>query len=141
MMISYKHGDWFIRAFCKNRNNYRDFKLIRIRNIRTGESFIKRDDSKEQIQKIFDEGYGNNSIKVTLKFTNKMNEALKEYFVKERINAAKDGSYIVSEMFPHEEGLIKYILSFGADCEVLEPVYLREEIKEYISKMQIKYNS
>lgn len=138
--ISFKHGEWYFSAFCRNRNDYRKFKLVRIRNLKLGDSFTNRDISKEELQKIFNKGYDKKSIKVTLKFTNRIGEQLTEYFSKDKIKAAEDGKFIVEEFYPHEEGLIKFILAFGNDCEVLEPDYLRQDIKKYLKELLQKYN-
>lgn len=140
IQMSYRHGEWYLRAYCKNRKDYRSFKLIRMRNLKFGEAFKKTGFSKEEIQNIFDEGYNNRCIKVILKFSSKIGEHLKEHFVKDNIKESDDGNFIVEELYPHEEGLIKFILSFGEDCEVIEPEYLRKETKEYIKNMYNKYN-
>lgn len=137
--ISFSGGEWYLVGFCRVKNDYRKFKLVRIRNLKIGINFVKRDISKDEIQRIFDEGYDKNSIKVKLKFTNKIGEHLKEYFTKESVKTIGDGSFMVEDFFPHDEGLIKFILSLGKECEVIEPEYLKEETKEYLKKILCKY--
>lgn len=140
IQVGYDNGDWYLTAFCRKRNDYREFKLVRIRNLKLGDNYVKRNISKNELQKIFYTGYKEKSIIVKLKFTNKIGNQLTEYFVKDKIKKLEDGSFIVEELYPFEEGLIKYILSFGRECEVIEPQYLRDEIKKYIKELLIKYN-
>ncbi|MHB1393933.1 MAG: helix-turn-helix transcriptional regulator [Clostridia bacterium] len=107
---------------------------------------LKFENSKEKDKDVKDRlninmsHFNQNSIRVLLKFTARMGAQLNEYFHKDNIKAAEDDSYIVEDFFPYEEGLIKYLLGFGMECEVLEPEHLREEINNYIKEMSHKYN-
>ncbi len=139
IQIEFICGEWYLVAFCRNRSDYRKFKLVRIRNLKLGDIFLKRNISNEGLRKIFAEGYNEKSIKVTLKFTSRIGEQLSEYFDKESIRLEEDGNFIVEDFFPYEEGLIKHILSFGKDCEILSPSYLREETEGYIKEMLLSY--
>lgn len=138
--IAYIRGDWYLTSFCRNRNAYRKFKLVRIRNLSLGDHFIKRNISKLELGKIFDQGYDQRSIQVKLKFTQKIGEQLTEYFSKETIQRTDDGHFLIEEWYPNEEGLIKFILGFGRECEVLKPDYLREEIVKYLKEILQIYN-
>jgi predicted DNA-binding transcriptional regulator YafY len=138
--IAFNYGEWYLSAFCRSRNDYRKFKLVRMRNLKLGDYFTKKDISKEELKKIFNEAYNKKSIKVVLRFTNRIGEQLKEYFPKENIKKLEDDSFIAWDLFPYEEGLIKFILGFGNDCEVVEPHYLREETKRYLKELLKKYS-
>lgn len=138
--ISFSSGHWYLIAFCRKRNSYRKFKLVRIRSLRLGEGFIERPISREDITKAFNDDYYEKSIKVVLKFANRIGQQLVEHFSKGDITRSEEGYYIVEDYFPYEEGLIKFILGFGADCEVIEPLYLKEELKNYLTKIICKYN-
>ena len=105
IQIEFTSGQWYIIAFCRIRKDYRRFKLVRVRNMRLGESFIKNLISKEEIEKIFNKSYEENSILVTLKFSNEIGEQLSEYFSKDKIKPLKNGEYIVEGFFPEDEGL------------------------------------
>lgn len=140
IQIEFTEGHWYIIAFCRVRKDYRRFKLVRIRNMKLGINFIKSSISKEEIKKIFSKGYEKNSVLVKLKFCNSIGAQLSEYFSKDKINLSEDGLYIVEGLFPNDEGLKKFILSFGDKGEVLAPENLRKEIKEYIKNIYSKYN-
>lgn len=140
IQIQFAGGDWYIIGFCKIRNDYRKFKLVRVRNLSLRDSFEKRLISKEELEKIFSDSYDKNSILVTLKFSNKIGAQLSEYFLKDAITALENGEYLVKELFPDDEGLKKFILSFGDYCEVVSPMKLRKEMSEYIKNIYLKYN-
>lgn len=140
IQITLSYGDWYLVSFCKLRNDYRWFKLVRIRNLKLGSSFAKREITPEELDKIHADSYAKRSITVRLKFSESIGEQLPEYFAKGRITKQGDGSYCVEDDYPHEEGLIKHILSFGADCEVLGPDQFRKEVRNYIQNMLRTYN-
>lgn len=138
--IEFTSGQWYLIAFCTIRKDYRKFKLVRVRNMKLGGSFIKNPISKEEIKKVFNESYEKNSILVTLRFSSEIGGRLSEYFSKDKIKLLENGTYIVEDFFPEDEGLKKFILGFGNDCEVIGPDKLRKEMVEYIKNIYSKYN-
>lgn len=138
--IDFSAGNWYVVGFCKSRNAFRRFKLVRIRGLKLGEGFQKEELSMEDIRREFDEEYRKKSIRVVLRFGSSAGPQLAEYFPKANIRAMADGSYIAEDHFPHEEGLVRFLLGFGKDCEVLEPEYLKNELKDYLKDMLEKYN-
>ncbi len=140
IQIEFTNGQWYIIAFCTIRKDYRRFKLVRVRNMELGGSFVKSTISKEDIEKIFSESYEKNSILVTLKFSSEIGGRLSEYFSKDKIKLLDNGAYIVEDFFPADEGLKRFILGFGNDCEVMGPDKLRKEMVEYIRNIYSKYN-
>lgn len=138
--ISYTEGQWYLAAFCRVRNDYRKFKLVRIRDLKVNGKFIKKEIDKDTLEKIFDAGFIKKSINITLRFSERIGDQLEEYFDKKDIKKEEDGRSLVNSSFPREEGLIKFILNFGNDCEVLYPKEIREEIKNYIKNLLEIYN-
>ncbi|MEJ8545306.1 helix-turn-helix transcriptional regulator [Brevibacillus borstelensis] len=140
VQIEFSNGHWYLIAFCRTRNDYRRFKLVRVKNLRMGSSFEKRNASREEIRKIIEDSYHRRSIKVALKFSYRMGEQLTEYFQRENIRQTEDSHFIVEDYFPYEDGLLKYILGFGKECEVVAPAYLREALKKYVKELLAPYN-
>lgn len=137
--LHFTSGNWWLIGYCKYRKDFRDFKLLRIKNLKTGSKYKKKEISEEKISKYFKEEFLENSIYVLLKFTKKSGGRLSEYFKKETIIEKKDG-YYVEEYFPDDDGLIKAILSFGKECEVIKPLELRIKVKKYLEDIYSKYN-
>ncbi|MBS4538474.1 YafY family transcriptional regulator [Clostridium sp. D2Q-11] len=138
--IEFSHGQWYLAGYCRVREDYRRFKLVRIKDLKLGEIFTKRIISSEELDEIFNKSYDKKNIKVKLKFSNRIGNQLTEYFFKDTIKERQDGAFIVDDLFPYEEGLIRFILEFGKECEVLEPEYLRNETKKYLENILEKYN-
>lgn len=140
IQIEFTDGQWYIIGFCRIRNGYRRFKLVRIRNMKLSSSFTKNPISKDELEKIFNESYEKNSILVTLKFSSEIGLQLSEYFFKDKVKLLEDESYIVEDFFPEDEGLKRFILGFGDLCEVIAPSKLRKEMTTYIKNIYNKYN-
>jgi predicted DNA-binding transcriptional regulator YafY len=140
IQIQFIDGQWYIIGFCRIRNDYRRFKLIRMRNLKLGTGFIKKSITQDELEKVFSENYKKDCISVTLKFSSEIGLQLSEHFRKDKIKLLGDGAYIVEDLLPNDEGLKKFILSFGNYCEVVAPNKLRKELKEYIRNIYIKYN-
>ena len=140
MQILFSHGQWYLIGFCRSKNDYRKFKLVRMSKLRFDETFTRKNISEDELKERFIDSYNEKSIKVSLVFNNKIGAQLPEYFIKDSINKSEDGRFIVEEVYPYEKGLIKFILSFGEECEVIGPEYLRKEIKDYLKTLLEKYD-
>lgn len=138
--LHFEDGNWWLLGFCRLRNEYRSFKLLRIQNMEVGSLYQKRDISEEKILNDLRKQFLENSIKIVFKFSKKSGKRLTEYFKKEKITEKEDGFYVV-ENFPDDEGLIKLILSYGKDCEIISPRELRIKIKNYLKDLYSKYNN
>ncbi len=138
--MEFSNGQWYLIGYCRSREDYRRFKLVRIKNLRIGESFSKREISPERLEEIFRKSYEDKNVKVKLKFSNRIGAQLTEYFSAMNIKDSEEGDFVVEEPFPYDEGLFKFILSFGSDCEVVEPEILKSDIKKYLNKILEKYN-
>ncbi len=141
LQIEFSEGQWFVAGFCRERCDYRKFKLVRMQHLKLGELFIKRDISSKEIQRVFQESLQKSSIKVSLRFTGRIGNQLGEYFSKSAIRACDDGTYIVEDFFPDDEGLKRFILGFGTECQVEAPEELRESMKAYTRSLYEKYTS
>lgn len=140
MQIEFSDGHWYVAAYCRSRNDYRKFKLVRIRNMKLCGSFEKRDISPEKLKAVFNKSYEKNSLFITMEFSQRIGEQLDEYFSKDMITCSDDGRYKVEGYFSKDDGLMRFITGFGKECEVISPEFFRQEIKKYIKEMLVKYN-
>ncbi|OMF28940.1 YafY family protein [Paenibacillus sp. FSL H8-0259] len=138
--IDFRHGHWYVIGFCRVREDYRRFKLVRIKQLRQGPPFAKRELPEDQVAEVIKQSYSQRDIQVVLRFTPRIGAQLPEYFEKEKISRREDGFYLVRDTYPYEEGLLKFILSFGKECELLEPRELRAELQQYMQNMLLSYN-
>lgn len=62
-------------------------------------------------------------------------------FKEKDITQNNDGSFTVTASLPDSKWLIRYLLSFGADVEVLAPAKIRDAFRDELNNMMGKYKS
>lgn len=60
-------------------------------------------------------------------------------FDEKDITKNQDGSFTVIASLPENKWLVRYLLSFGADVEVLAPQNIRDMIQSELNKIAIRY--
>lgn len=133
--LLFKGWDWYIYAFCLLRNEIRYFKLSRIRDLKIlDENF---EDSYEDVVLIKEMEY-KDTVRVKLKFDRKV--AFRVYDEMGDIKEDEEGNLYAEIELPNDYNLYNYIFSFGESVEVLEPIEIRNNIRDMINKMSRIYN-
>ena len=133
--LLFKSQDWYLYAFCLLRNDFRYFKLSRIKNLEIHTE--KFDDSFENAI-LKKEMPHENTVHIKVKFDRKV--AFRVYDeINGEITEDNDGNLYSEIEIPNDYNLYNYIFSFGDEAEVLEPEEVRIQIKKMINKMAEKY--
>ena len=133
--LLFKGWDWYVCAFCLLRNEFRYFKLSRIRDLKIlDENF---EDSYEDVVLIKEMEY-KETVGVKLKFDRKV--AFRVYDEMGDIKEDEEGNLYAEIELPNDYNLYNYIFSFGESVEVLEPIEIRNNIRDMINKMSRIYN-
>jgi predicted DNA-binding transcriptional regulator YafY len=132
---------WYLYGYCLMRNDFRVFRLSRIKSIiLLDETFVRRKDPKDfSWNEVWFDRIP--KINLLLRFDRKLLVRVEDYFGREYIESQEDGSITVRVEHQHDEWLMGMILSFGSDVEVLEPEYLRQELKETGKKLVEIYDN
>lgn len=134
-------GDWFLIGFCHLREEVRSFAPARIRDLHpTGRSFEIPADFR--IAEYLDAGFrkfrGVGELKtVRLRFAATAARFIREKIIHptQRIEEHPDGSLILTVEVNHLLEIRRWAMSWGSECEVLEPGELEEEVFSEIGKM------
>lgn len=133
--LLFKSQDWYLYAFCLLRNDFRYFKLSRIKNLDIHTE--KFDDSFENVI-LKKEMPHENTVHIKVKFDRKV--AFRVYDeINGEITEDDEGNLYSEIEIPNDYNLYNYIFSFGDGAEVFEPKEIRMQIKEMINKMAEKY--
>lgn len=135
LKLYFKGQSWYMYGYCRMRNDYRFFKLRRIKDLHISEENFNIK-APQNIMKE-DNIYNDEVITLKMKISSKM--AYRVYDEFEDFKRLDDGSFIVTNEYPKGEWLFGYIYSFGEECEVLQPQEMRKEIKNKIKKMLSNY--
>ncbi|CEG27123.1 helix-turn-helix transcriptional regulator [Bacillus sp. B-jedd] len=128
--LAWKGYAWYLYAYCRLRNDYRTFRLSRMKELVVlDERFIRREISLEELDARWGKQDAANLVSMVLRFHPRARVKVEEYFPPEEITVTDNGYFIVRT--EHEEDVWLYgtLLSYGTDVSVLEPKHVAENIK------------
>jgi len=138
-------GNWHLLAHCEKRKGLRDFALSRITTIQILDTTIDTDLESLDIEKEMDSAYGiffaGRKEKVVLRFQRKIADYVREqvWFPGQTLSAQENGDVILSFSVTDYREVVREILSFGAEVEVIEPQGLRQAVIEHIDQLSQLY--
>lgn len=135
LQIWFKDKSWYLIAFCKLKQDYRIFKIARIKEIKILEEHFKRELQQENKK----EEYKFKTVTLELEISKKMAYRVYDEFEDSEINKKDDGSFIINVEYPENEWVYGYILSFGEYVKVLSPERVKRTIKDKIEKILKNY--
>ena len=133
--LLFKEQDWYLYAFCLLRNDFRYFKLSRMKDL-------------EVLAINYEDNFENAVLKKELKYENIVNIKLKfdksvAFRVYDEFNEAieedEKGNLYVEIKIPNNYKLYNCIFSFGSNVEILEPKEIRNQFKNMINEIAKKY--
>lgn len=139
LKILFKGMSWYLYGFCRARQDFRVFKISRIKNLTVLDEIFTRA-VPEHVFPTTDSGPKMETILLKMKVDSSMAFRVYDEFDADAIVINPDASYTVTIRFPKNEWLYGYLLSFGAGAEVLEPPELRQEIAAQIKQISQKYH-
>lgn len=129
----FKGRAWYVLAYCRKAEDYRLFRLSRIKGIT-----VTDEDFEREIPDIHYDDTVKEGTEVILRISPKMEYRVYDEFTEfERDN---DGYFIVRVNFPVDEWLFGYIMSFGEYAEVVSPEWIRSGLKKKIEKVLKNYS-
>lgn len=135
LRLIFKSRNWYLQAYCLKADDFRVFKLNRIRTLTlTEEHFTDTFDSLPSLDTPCSETPELLRLKLRIPPAN----AFRAYdeFSAEDIESQPDGSIIINAILPHSDWIYHYILGFGTGIEILEPLSIKQNLLEYLKKMQ-----
>lgn len=123
-----KQNVWYIYAFCHTRQDFRTFKIGRIKGARfTGRSFVKKEITKDEIPLNF-EYTAEQLISVTLEIKKDALADVEEWLGVDNIEPRGEG-LVATVSLPDDEMLVDKILGYGGKVKVLAPLPLKEKVR------------
>ena len=126
-----KSTHWYVYGYCLKRNDFRLFRLSRMSTLqKQKETFIPRDYQKPKLE--FADVLATLQTNIKIRIHKSIVDRVLDYCPYENFIPDDKEHYIVS--FPFIENVYYYdiVLSFGDKCECLEPLHVREKMKQRI---------
>ena len=135
--LIFKWSSWYLWGRCLQKEDFRLFKLNRMTGLQlTGEHFTPGTVPEPNLDA---ENFFPASVEVKAVFAPSARWRLIEEFGEDSFREQDDGSLLFSFGVGDEENLISWILTFGAEAELLEPEWARQRLAGIIGEMQKKY--
>ncbi|MDA8142110.1 MAG: WYL domain-containing protein [Desulfobacteraceae bacterium] len=134
------NASWVLIAWCRQRQAFRNFYLARMTVLTTSdETFEPRPESawRPLLQSAFGLFFGDETVAVTLRFSPFRARWIREqhWHPAQTLKELANGGLELTLPAADFREIKMKILQFGADCEVIAPLALREEIENEIAKM------
>lgn len=140
MTLVFKGYAWYLYGFCLTRNDYRLFRITRMTSPAVlSEHFNRREKTYQEF--VTAAGDVSSYVTLKLKFSPVIKQKAEEYFPEGITEVLADGSSIVTLALPEDEWIYSMIFSFGEYAEVLQPVRIRDLVKEKTRKMLEVYDN
>ncbi len=131
--LVFRRHAWYLIGFCHLRCQIRIFRLNRIKKITLLDKEFKRksDFSLSDFFKDSWEIFQGELKEVEVRFYGKAVKVIEsgDYHPSERVKKLKDGSVIYNVKVKGTDEILRWILGFGEEAEVLKPEELREKLK------------
>ena len=136
VQLLFKEYTWYLRAFCRERNAWRIFKLFRMKRLEIlSEVFVPRDESDGEDKK----EPASPSAVIDIRIDRKEAYRIYDRFEEEEIEALPEGDFLVHMHADVDDWVYGVILSFGSSAEVLAPEEIRQEVRQRILDMAERY--
>ena len=127
-MLILKQGVWYVWAFCHTKQDFRTFKIGRIRSATfTGGKFVKREFTRDDVD--LDFTYGDEDVvEVTLEIEKTSLADAEEWLGIDNVEP-RGNKFYAAVSLPDDDALVNKILSYGGAVKVLSPQSLKERVR------------
>ncbi|PAQ16054.1 transcriptional regulator [Bacillaceae bacterium SAOS 7] len=128
---------WYVYGYCRLRENFRLFKIARMKDIvEEEELFEKKPLQLAELPWDKEWQQPQNLVHLTLSFDPQIVTTMEEMFGTERVDTER---FIVEVSLPENEWLYGYLLSFGHRIKVIEPYHISQIVRERAEKIVALY--
>jgi len=137
-IITFKWTSWYVYGFCRDKGDFRLFKLNRLWKPCIAEETFEPREIPSGGAEIGE--YLTDENKVTILFDKSTEYLLVDEYGPGSYEEAGDGKLRMTVGYTNRDHMIRWILGFGAQAEVLEPEGLVREIGDIVASMAEKYS-
>ena len=145
IQLQFKEYTWYLRAYCREKKDFRTFKLFRMQRLLVREeTFVPKTEHKEEAAP---EAKGTENVSqpefpvtpLTLWIDKREAYRIYDRFDESELELLPDGNFLAHCAYPLDEWVYSLILWFGPSAKVLEPEFIRAEVQKRIRQMAENY--
>lgn len=135
--LIFRWSSWYVWGWCEAREDFRLFKLNRMDNLHLSQEMYEK--RKVPLPDLKNERIFPGGIRVKALFEADCKWRLVEEFGAGCFEEQEDGRLLFHADYTNKEELLTWLLTFREKAELLEPEYLREEMKKTLRMTLKKY--
>ncbi len=136
--LVFRWSSWYLYGWCREREGWRLFKLNRMLELEVlAETFESRSAPwpVTPVEQIYP-----GTLEAVVRFDPAARWRLIDEYGAESFTREADGALLFRQKFPDREELLRWVLSFQEQAELIEPTELREEMRNLAEKIRLKYD-
>lgn len=140
VQLLFKEYTWYLRAWCRDKQAMRLFKVLRMKRVELLEEEFAADESRFWVSEdqVLCSG-AKDASEIVLQIDKKEAYRIYDRFDEEEITVLPEGDFQVRMHGPMDDWGYGLILSFGPSAKVIEPREAREELLRRIALMKEQY--
>lgn len=135
-----KNTQWYVYSYCLRRNDFRLFRLSRMSDLVIDkERFVPRRYENPQLD--FDDQLTAMQKGIKIRIHRSIIDRVLDYCPLDHFTSDGDEHYSVDFPFIENDYYYNMLLSFGSQCECLEPAHIREELRHRVLDIAAIYGN
>ncbi len=135
LQLCFKGRSWYLSAYCLYRQDYRLFKLTRIKQCTVLEESFSR--IPPPVRKAPSQPIP--IVHLKLRAEPCLAYRIYDEFEPQQVTELPDGGFLIEVSYPDDSWVSGFLLSFGPSLVVLEPVSLRKTIQQKLRQALARY--
>lgn len=135
--LRFKYGAWYLQGFCRERQDFRTFKICRMEGVALSEERFAPRALPQEAEEL--PATWGKQVEVQLQFSEKAAFRVYDEFPPEQVTRLPDGGFLVVETVPDDGSICGYLLSFGGEMTVLSPPEFREQMQREARRVLDNY--
>ncbi len=135
-----KENSWYLRAYCRDKLDFRTFKLNRIRDMEMIQEHFQPREFESSVAD-FKDWTNDRVITVELIIDESLRERALDFCREETMTDMEDGRIHISLSFVESDMGYGVLLSMGHLCEVIAPAHVRQELQRRIRLLSDVYKN
>ncbi|WKY46593.1 YafY family protein [Eubacteriaceae bacterium ES3] len=135
--LIFQWANWYLWGWCLTREDFRLFKLNRMEELIISQEMFKK--RKVEIPDLSSENVFKPNIRVKALFDANCKWRLIEEFGTQSFIEQNDGNLLFHFNYSDKDNLISWLMTFQDKVVLLEPLSIRDEMKEILARMQTNY--
>ncbi|MEL6221961.1 MAG: YafY family protein [Cyanobacteria bacterium J06627_8] len=138
LTIAFRWRSWYLYAWCRLREDYRLFRISRMREAEAlPEHFHRRHMTYQEFVGEFH--YSSGKFEIVVDFASEVRSQVEECFPKQACHVSPDGTLRVTARVPNDASFFQYLLSFGDQAVVVAPDHARETVATMAKSILNRY--